>query len=383
MIILQVIPNLDAGGAEQSCVDIVAGLVQRGHRALVVSAGGRRVEEIERLGGKHIMLPVDSKNPLVILKNAELLSHLIRDDKVDIIHARSRAPAWSAWLASRKTGIPFVTTFHAAYKFSGKLKKAYNRIMTRGDRIIAISEFIKTHIVNSYDIDPQKIRVVYRCVDLERFQPEAVTEDRLQTLRQAWGINPNQRIVLMPARLSPIKGHKLFIEAMARLFSSLLAGEGVLSPIALIVGDDQGRQAYRNELEELIVSKNLQNRIKLVSHCSDMPAAYRLADAVVVPSFVPEGFGRVPVEAMAMGVPVIASDLGATIETVQDGVTGWRLPPLDPQTWANAINHALNLPSDERARMTQAAQQAVREKFDRRKMIADTLAVYDDVMNNK
>ena len=372
--VLQVIPNIGAGGAEQACVDIVMGLMERGDHALVVSAGGARAAEVERLGGKHYVHSVNSKNPFVILKNALWLAQFIRDKKVDIVHARSRAPAWSAWLACRMTGRPFVTTFHAAYKFSNRSKKFYNSVMGRGDRIIAVSRFIADYITRSYGVNKGKIRIIFRGIDLARLKPEDVTEESRAALCDEWVVDEGQRIVLMPARLSPIKGHKLLIEAMALLPPE--CGDVV----AIVVGDDQGRDAYRRELEGRILSNRLADKVKLIGHCDDMPAAYSLADVVVMPSRIPEGFGRVPVEAMAMGVPVIASDLGATCETVQEGKTGWLLPPSNPQSWANAIKEALTMKPEQRARMAEAAQQRAQIYFDRRRMISDTLAVYDELM---
>jgi len=374
--ILQVIPNLGAGGAEQASVDMVDGLHARGWGALVVSAGGARVEEIERLGGRHYEQSVNSKNPAVILKNAVWLALFIRKKRVDIVHARSRAPAWSVWLACLMTGTPFVTTFHAAYKFSHPLKQFYNRVMTRGARIIAISQYIADHIAQAYGVEPAKVRVVLRGIDLEKFSPEDVTETRLSVLRRVWGVSGGQRVVLCPARLSPIKGHRLFIEAMGVL------GRGFEDVMAVIVGDDQGREAYRSELQEMIRSNGLEGKVKIVSHCADMPAAYRLASVAVVPSLVPEGFGRVPVEAMAMGVPVIASDLGATRETVREGVTGWLLPPENPKAWAAALAHALALPDEDRARMAHVATEEAWARFDRKAMIAGTLAVYEEMLAN-
>lgn len=374
LTVLQVIPNLGAGGAEQACVDIVKGLVERGNRALVVSAGGTRVAEVERAGGKHTLYNVRSKNPAKIFKNALWLARFIREEKVDIVHVRSRAPAWSVWLAVQFVPCRFVATFHAAYKFSNPLKKYYNRIMTRADRIIAISDFIAAHIRNAYGIENAKIRTIPRGIDLEHFVLEHATEDHRDTLRQAWHISPDERIVLVPARLSPIKGQDLVIKAMALLHPH---GEKF---VAVIVGDDQGRQGYRQELEDLIRSEQVQDRVRLVPHCTDMPAAYSLASAVAVPSRVPEGFGRVPVEAMAMGVPVIASSLGATRETMIEGENGWLLPPEDPCAWAEAIQKALSLPAESRADMARSSIQRARMNFDRRQMIAKTLAVYDELM---
>jgi glycosyltransferase involved in cell wall biosynthesis len=372
--VLQVIPNLGAGGAEQSCIDIVTGLKERGYLPLVVSAGGARAPEVERLGGRHYTHRVNSKNPLIILNNAFWLARFIREKRVDIVHARSRAPAWSAWLAARMAKCPFVTTFHAAYKFSSALKRCYNRIMTRGGRVIAISQFIADHIAQSYRINPEKIRVIPRGIELDRFAPEHVTEDCRDELRREWNVSEKQKIVLMPARISPIKGHRLLIEAMALLPLDMA------DVIAVVIGDAQGREGYLRELEGRIRSNGLQNNVRLVGHCTDMPAAYSLASAVAVPAMVPEGFGRVPVEAMAMGVPVIASDLGAPRETVLDGVTGWLLPPSNPQAWADAIVRALTMMPEERLRMTRAGMDRARARYSRDKMIRDTLAVYDEVL---
>ena len=375
LTILQIIPNLGAGGAEQACVDIVAGLRARGDRAWVMAAGGRRVEEIERAGGVFFQKNVASKNPFVILKNAWDLARFIRKEKIDIVHVRSRAPAWSAWLACRAVSCPFVTTFHAAYKFSNPVKKFYNRVMARGDRIIAISDYIAAHIKDSYGVDPRRICVIPRGINMDAFAPEAVTSERREALRRAWGVKDGVPLVLLPARLSPIKGQALVIEAMA-----LLSNTG--SAQAVIVGDDQGRVGYRQALMDLIAARGLRDRVFLVGPCADMPAALDLAALVVVPSKVPEGFGRVPVEAMAMGKLVLASSLGATGETVRDGETGWLLPPENPEKWAEVMARALVLPPEERRTRGEDARRYVKERFSRRQMVDATLAVYDGVMRD-
>lgn len=376
--ILQIIPNLGAGGAEQACVDIAAALKNRGDKALVVSAGGNRVAEVRMVGGEHFVRAVDSKNPLVIINNAIWLAEFIRNHKVDIVHVRSRAPAWSAWIASRMASRPFVSTFHAAYKFSNPLKKFYNRVMTRPNRIIAISQFIADHIRDTYDIDAKKIRIVHRGINLEKFSPDHVDETHRALLRNAWAIEKNQRVILLPARLSPIKGHGFLIKAMGLLPSDLLQ-----NVVLVIVGDDQGRAGYRHELNKLIKDNGLQNNVKLVDHCDDMPAAYSLADLVVVPSQVPEGFGRVPVEAMAMGIPVIASLLGATQETILNGNTGWLLPSNDHKLWAETICKALLLSQSQRDQMSNLAVERAHKLYDHKKMVADTLAVYDELMRQE
>ncbi len=374
LTILQVIPNLGAGGAEQACVDIAKGLVERGDRALVVSAGGHRVAEAERAGGKHTLCNVHSKNPCVIVKNAFWLARFIREHKVDIAHVRSRAPAWSVWLAVQMVPCRFVSTFHAAYKYSSEFKKFYNRVMARADRIIAISEFIAGYIRESYGIGAEKIRVIPRGIDLTQFEPENVTEDRRAALRDAWHISAEQRVVLMPARLSPIKGHRLLLKVMA------LLPESVPQVVAVLVGDDQGREGYRRELEDMIRTENLQDRVRLVPHCADMPAAYSLASVAVVPSQVPEGFGRVPVEAMAMGIPVIGSDLGALKETVVHGKTGFLASFDRPEAWKEALLRVLNGSKEDISMISKQSMKRARENFDKQKMISLTLSVYDELM---
>lgn len=371
--VLQIIPNLGAGGAEQACVDVAIGLKTAGHRPLVVSAGGPRVAEILKAGGLHYVWPVNSKNPIMLLINTLWLIKFIQGQKVDVVHARSRAPAWSAFWASRITQRAFVTTNHAAYKFSNPLKKFYNSVMAKGDRIIAISDFIARHVETSYGVSRSIIRTIPRGIDLSRFSSEDVNEARRDALRHDWGIGLQQKLILLPSRLSPIKGQAVLIEAMALLPPNLSFVQ------AVVVGDDQGRIGYRRELQNLITARGLGDRVKLVKHCTDMPAAYGLASLVVASSLVPEGFGRVPVEAMVMGVPVVATRLGGFIETIKPGETGWLVEPNDPQALALAITEAFMQTADQKATMVQNARQYARMHYDKWKMVADTLAVYDEL----
>ncbi|MDD3288795.1 MAG: glycosyltransferase family 4 protein [Alphaproteobacteria bacterium] len=374
LTVLQIIPNLGGGGAEQTCAEIVSGLKARGQRGIVISAGGVRADDVVRAGGEHYEYPVASKNPIIIISNAFRLARFISSNEVDIVHARSRAPAWSAWMASRMTKRKFVTTFHAAYKFSNPIKKFYNRVMSRGDRVIAISEFMAKHIRDSYGIGEDKIRTIYRGIDLDSYSPLSVTESSRAALRSAWSVGAADRIVLLPGRISPIKGHRAVIKAMVDV------AKKCPDAVLVMVGDDQGRVKYRRELDELVRASGLGDKVRIVPHCADMPAAYALSSVVVMSSVVPEGFGRVPVEAMAMGAPVVASDLGATCETVKDGVTGWLVPFDDVGAWANAITNALNMDAALRAQMSIAAIRHVHGKFSKTNMIRDTLAVYDELI---
>jgi len=378
MKILQVIPSLVAGGAEQAVVDINAALVRRGAQSFVASSGGSRVAAIEQAGGTHYTLPAASKNPLTIIANARQLAAIIRAQGIDLIHARSRAPAWSAWMAARWTGCHFVTTFHAAYAYSNGLKKAYNRVMTQGKRIIAISDFIAAHIRNHYDVPPERVVTIHRGIDLTRFARERVPPENIAALRSLWQIAPEQRVILLPARLSRIKGQDVLLAALR-----LLAEQGALTSIkAIIIGADQGRVGYVQELMEQIMVGPLRDHVVLADHCQDMPAAYALADVVVAPSRVPEGFGRVPVEAQAMGVPVIATDLGATRETVLPNITGWLIPPDDPVALAEKIEQVLALSAEERTNLARHAIIHARNNFDLVQMAAATLAVYQQVMED-
>lgn len=375
--VLQIIPSLGTGGAEQACIDVALSLKAAGHRAIVVSSGGRRARDLEDNGVRHIKRAVDSKNPTVILNNALWLTQFIRDHHVDIVHARSRAPAWSALVATRKAPCAFVTTFHAAYKFSNPLKKFYNSVMARSDRIIAISEFVAGTIKKDYGVSNDKIRTIPRGIDLDAYMPEKITQDVREQLLETWRVTGQQPLILMPARLSPIKGQKILIDAMALLASS------PHNAIAVILGDDQGRAEYRHELDDLIAAHDLRDNVRIVSHCDNMPAAYSLASVVVAPSLVPEGFGRVPVEAMAMGVPVIATDLGGFIENIQPGKTGWLVPPNDAPRLADAILQVLSQTPEQRTIMTNAAMRIVHTRYNKHQMIADTLAVYEELMSGK
>lgn len=379
--ILQIIPSLHTGGAEQACLDTALHALDSGNEAFVVSSGGPGVDLLDEAGIRHIHRPAHSKNPATLAANAVWLAHFVRENRIDVIHARSRAPAWSAWVASKIAGCAFVTTFHAAYRFSpdttaGRCKKLYNSVMARADRIIAISEFIAAHIRENYaNLAGDRVRVVPRGIDFETLVPERVSEERLESLRLAWRVSPEDKLILLPARLSRIKGHAVLVEAMRLLPQDYSRVKAVL------LGGDPGHSPYGRDLARMIEDLGLRDRIVLADSCSDMAAAYRLASLVVAPSTIPEGFGRVPVEAMAMGVPVIASKLGGFIETVRDGTTGWLVKPNDPSELANAIAKVFEMPPPAIAAMLDLAKNEARAHYDKRRMVADTLAIYGEAMN--
>jgi len=373
--VLQIIPALGTGGAEQACVDIAISLKQRGDRPIIISEGGWRVQTLQRNEIEHIKYSVATKNPAKIIKNAFWLAKFIKKEKVDIVHVRSRAPAWSARIACNLTTCPFVTTFHAAYKFSSSIKKAYNKVMVSSDKIIAISPFIFHHIKKNYKNVMDKVQLVNRGVDIKIYNRDALEEKRTSYLRDHWKIEKDKPILIFPARLSPIKGHLLIVEAIA-----FMKSQNKVLPQILFVGDDQGREEYTNSLKDLIETNGLSDVIKFVGACSDMPSAYGLSTLVLQPSQVPEGFGRVPIEAMAMEVPILASNFGGMRYTIKNGKTGWLLNPKDKKEWANAIEKALSLTEEKRHKMGEKGKKFVARYFSNDAMISKTLKIYDDII---
>jgi glycosyltransferase involved in cell wall biosynthesis len=370
--VLQVLPALVTGGVERGTIDVALALAAAGWRAVVASSGGPLVRELERAGVAHLILPVDSKNPLVMRANIARLAEAARAHDIDIIHARSRAPAWSARFAARRAGCGFVTTFHGTYNTTNPAKHLYNAVMAKGERVIAISDFIGRHVVARYGAHPERVRVIVRGIDLATFDPGAVSPERMIQLARAWRLEDGVPVILLPGRLTDWKGQSVLIEAIARLKRQDLR--------CLLVGDDQGRAAYRQRLEDEIERLRLRPVVHIIGPCNDMPAAYMLADAVVSASTDPEAFGRVAVEAQAMGRPVIASDHGAARETVIDRATGWLVPPADAQALAEALRTALALDSPAREAMARRAMAHVRSRFGKDRMCDATLEVYAELL---
>ena len=374
-VILQVLPSLVTGGAERGCVDVAAAVVEAGGTALVASAGGPMVRELVRAEAEHVPMPLDSKRPWTIRRNARRIAEVIGARGVDIVHARSRAPAWSAYLACRATGTPFVTTFHAPYGITSPLKRWYNSVMARGDRMIAISDHVRRYIATNYSVDTSKIRVIPRGIDFDLFAPDRVSAERIVQLARRWRLVDGMPVILMPARLTRWKGQMVLLEALARLGRQDLR--------CVLVGSSQGRAAYRRELERRTVDLGLGGVVRIDEECSDMPAAYMLSDVVVHASTDPEGFGRVIVEAQAMGRPVIASNLGAPPETVLHGQTGWLTAPGDAAMLTEALSIALSLLPEERSEMAERGIAFVREHFGRRQMTDATINVYDELLADR
>jgi glycosyltransferase involved in cell wall biosynthesis len=372
-VILQVIPSLGAGGAEQGCIDVARGVIEGKGRAFVVSHGGHRIPELRRMGAAHIDMPVHSKNPFIIYQNAHALKKIIQQEKVSLIHARSRAPAWSCYMAARAMDIPFITTCHAPYAIrNSALKKKYNAIMAKGDRVIAISQYVATYLRENYNVEENRLRLIPRGVDINRFHPNSVTPDRMMALAKAWRIEDGQRVILLPGRLTSWKGQRIALEAMAKLQSQ--------DCVCVLVGADQGRSEYRKELEQLARDLNIEQHIRIVDHCADMPAAYYLSTLALSPSIEPEGFGRISIEAQAMGRIIIASRHGGSVETIKDGETGFLVNINDADDLAEKIDYALNLTSIERQNMEQSAMIHIHENFTVEQMVNKTLDVYAEVL---
>ncbi len=372
-VVLQVVPELSIGGAERATIDMARAVIEAGGRAIVAAENGELAPNLLRTKADLVTLPVASKNPLTVRRNARRLARLIRSEGVDLIHARSRAPAWSAYRAAQQTGCPFVTTFHAPYNFTSRFKKHYNSVMAKGDRIIAISDFIARHVAEHYGVGDDRLRVVPRGVDIVDFDPGAVSTERVANLATRWNLPDGKPVVMLPGRLARWKGHMVLVDAMAEL-----AGQDVL---CLMVGVGSGRDGLYRELEQKIKDKGLETTVVLIDVCTDMPAAYRLADVVVSASIEPEGFGRVAVEGQAMGVPVVATGHGAALETVDQGVTGWLVAPGEAQSMADAIRSALAMSAESRAQLSALARARVAEKFTKARMCAATLAVYRELID--
>lgn len=374
--VLQVLPALGgSGGVERGTVEIARAIVEAGGRSLVASAGGLLVHELTRAKAEHFLLPVDSKNPLVMRANIDRLARLIVEQGVDIVHVRSRAPAWSAYHAARRTDRRFITTFHGTYSGGNPLKRKYNSIMTRGERVIAISSFIAGHIHQIYGVPAARIRVIPRGVDLERFDPARVSAERVAQLANQWRLGDGLPVIMLPGRLTRWKGQTVFLEAVARLGRKDLR--------CVLVGSDQGRTEYRRELEDLIARHDLGAVVRLVDHCADMPAAYMLTDVVVSASTDPEAFGRVVPEAQALGRPVIASDHGGARETIIEGETGWLTPPGDAEALAATLKRVLAIGAEARQALAERAIQHVRQNFSKDAMCDKTLDVYNEVLSLK
>ncbi|MDR3499792.1 MAG: glycosyltransferase family 4 protein [Parvibaculum sp.] len=377
--ILQIVPTLDIGGAERTTVDIARAIVAAGGRAIVASSGGNLVDELRGAGAEHVVMPARSKNPLVMAANIRRFQRLIEREHVDLVHARSRAPAWSALAAARLAGRPFVTTYHSRVHEGPALKVFYNSVMARSDAVIANSGYTARLIRKVHAPHEARLFTVPRGIDVARFDPSAVSRARRDALRSQWRIEGESRtIFILPARLTRWKGHEVAIAAAAALRAA-----GRDDFLILFVGDAQGRDSYAASLDAAISEKGLDRFVRLAGHCADMPAAYALADAVIAPSIEPEPFGRTAVEAEAMSRPVIVSDAGGQHETVltpeavgEGRATGFAVEPGDAGGLAAAMAKVLDLSPEARAAMGARGRAHAVEHFSLDEMARATLAIY-------
>jgi glycosyltransferase involved in cell wall biosynthesis len=338
--VLQILPRLDQGGIERGTADLARYLVERGWRALVASGGGSGEAELGACGARCFRLPVHTRNPLTIRANVRRLQRLIRDHDVRLVHARARAPAWSAYYAARRCTVPFVTTVHGIYGASrGVLKRHYNAIMARGDRVIAVSEYVAEHVREHYGVPEERLRMIRRGIDIDQFDPEAVGRQRVEALAERWGVRPGAKVVLAPVRVVRRGSQRVLLQAIAKLPRRDSA--------CVII--ESSKQAER-ELEAQIGALQLGNVARVVGACDDVPAALMLADVVVLASSVAlEPLARLAVAAQAMGKPVIASHVGGLGETLMLAATGWLVEPEDPDALADALDLALAMPEEARA----------------------------------
>ena len=384
--ILQIIPRLDGGGAEATTLEITKALTAAGGRSVVVSEGGKMADAIIAEGGEIIHAPVSSKNPIIMYQNINRLARIAEAQNIDILHARSRAPAWSSLWAAQKIGKPYLATYHSKVHDSPKLKIFYNSVMTRGERVIANSAFTAARIRSVHKIAPEKIDIVPRGCDPEKFDPAHISQTDITEQSAAWGVQEGEFVILCPARLTRWKGQMVLLEAVARLtgnFRLVLTGNTF---------DKTGAESrFAQELKARASEMGFSDRLVFAGHVANMPLAYAVSDLAVLPSLDPEPFGRTAVEAQAATLPVIVSDAGGFRETVREDDassdspvqrTGWRVPPGDVAALTARLQAVANLSREELSTIGQAARQWVMENFTTEKMCAQTLQIYQSVIRD-
>ncbi len=378
--VLQVIPKLGYGGAETGCYDIAHYLPENGCESFIVTSGGELIKFVDKKKVKLIKLPVHSKNPLLILINTILLIGIILFFKISIVHARSRAPAWSCLFATKLTNRKFVTTFHGTYNFSGKFKKFYNSVMVRSDLVIAGSNFIFSHIKENYSeflTSQKKFLVIFRGINVDYFDSSTKLENDEKNLLQKWNIHDEKKIILMPGRLTSWKGQELFIEAINLVKIEL----GYEAFHAVILGNDQGRDLYKKKLIRLTEQYHLTNQIKFIDHCNDMALAYKVSDIIVSASIEPEAFGRVAVEAQSMQKLIIASNIGGSKETIDDEKTGFLFKSGNAESLSKKIIRGLTMDETAINQIGKEGRNNIIKKFNVEKMCFSTYSEYKRLLN--
>ena len=381
--ILQIIPSLSSGGIERGVVEINNFLVKNNFNSFVVSSGGKMVYQIVQNGGRHITLDVSTKNPIKIIYNIFKLKKIIKENNIDLVHVRSRAPAWSAYFACKSLKCPLVSTIHGNYSTGSFLfsyfKKLYNSSMVRADKIICVSNFIKEYAFNNYKIFRKKFAnndaiVIHRGVDINVFNPDNVTQERIISLKNKMQLPDDKPVILLPGRLTEWKGQIYFLDVLAKVKNKNF--------VCIIVGDSKGHEQYKNRLKNKIIKMKLDNIVRLENNISDMSAGYMLSDIVVSASLRGEAFGRVVPEAQAMKRMVIATSIGGSLETIIDNETGWLVSPKDIDRFAELIDMILNMSLDERLRIGEKARKHIVDNYTTEKMCFKTLNLYKEILNN-
>ena len=378
--VLQVIPTLGYGGAETGCYDLAHYLAENNCSSFLVTSGGELIKFIDKKKVKLIRLPVHSKNPVLILLNAIILVFIILYYNISIVHARSRAPAWSCLIASKITSRKFVTTFHGTYNFNNSIKKFYNSVMVRSNLIIAGSNFIFSHIKNNYSkylrID-KKLLVIFRGINVDYYEPSTTLEIEEDKLFLEWKLTRDKKIILMPGRLTKWKGQEVFIEALNLVNKEL----GYKSFFAVILGSDQGRDVFSKKIKRLVEQYRLNDQVRFIKHSKNMPLAYKISDLIVSASIEPEAFGRVAVEAQSMKKPIIASDIGGSNETIVNNKTGFLFESGNPESLSKKIVEALNLDESTLNFMGIEGRKNIIKKFNVEKMCFSTYSEYKKLLN--
>ena len=378
--VLQVIPKLGYGGAETGCFDIAHYLFENNCSSFLITNGGPLTKFINKKKVKYIRLPVNSKNPIIMLLNTILISVIVFFYNIDIIHARSRAPAWSCFLASKITRKKFVTTFHGTYNFKSKIKKFYNSVMLRSDLVIAGSNFIFSHIKENYKEylnNSKKFLVIFRGINIDYFDASTTFTEDEDKLFKSWNLEVEKKTILLPGRITEWKGHEMFIEAMNKINIQL----GHKSFKAVILGSDQGRDLYKKKLIRLVEKYRMNDQIKFVDHCENMPLAYKISDLIVSTSIEPEAFGRIAVEAQSMEKPIIASNLGGSKETIVNNKTGILFDAGDSDDLSKKIIEFFNFDKSTIEQMGKEGRKNVSAKFNVEKMCFSTYSEYKKLIN--
>jgi len=378
--VLQVIPKLGYGGAETGCYDLAHYLPENNCSSFIVTSGGELLKFIDRKKVKLIKLPVHSKNPILIFFNSIALIFIILFYNISIVHARSRAPAWSCLIATKVTRRKLVTTFHGTYNFKNSIKKLYNSVMVRSNLIIAGSNFIFSHIKDNYSkyLNLQKkFLVIFRGINVDYFDPSTTLENDESNLISNWGVNRDKKLILMPARLTSWKGQELFIEALNLVTKQL----GHQSFYAVILGSDQGRDIYTKKIKRLAEQYRLIPQLKFIENCKNMPLAYKISNLVVSASIEPEAFGRVAVEAQSMETPIIASNIGGSNETIVNNVSGFLFEAGNAESLSEKIIEVLNLDESRLKSMGIEGRKNIIKKFNVEKMCFSTYSEYKKLLN--